>query len=128
MRVIDASAVVELILATDAGRSVADAIEGRTLHAPHLLDLEVASVLRRYVLLGVLSADEGTQACVDLLDLDIRRYPHDLLLPRVWELRDTVTAYDAAYIALAEALQAPLITRDGRLARAHGHTAQVIAV
>ena len=61
----------------------------------------------------------------DLLDLPVHRHPHDILLPRIWELRRSVTAYDAAYVALAEALDAPLLTRDGKLARSHGHRARI---
>jgi predicted nucleic acid-binding protein len=64
-------------------------------------------------------------ALIDLTDLPLRRYPHDLLLPRIWDLRNNLTAYDAAYVALAEALNAPLLTRDRRLATAAGHFAQV---
>lgn len=125
MRVLDASAIAELLLATRAGERVAQAIAGRSLHAPHLLDLEVVSVLRRLVLGGMLSAAEGVAACRDLRALNLVRYPHDLLVPRIWQLRDVATAYDAAYLALAEALDAPLLTLDARLARAHGHRARV---
>ena len=93
-----------------------------SLHAPHLLDVEVASILRRYHLSGELSAEDGREA---LAGLDIARYPHDPLLPRVWELRASVTAYDAVYLALAEVLEAPLLTLDRRLARARSHGARV---
>lgn len=96
-----------------------------SLHAPHLLDVEVASVLRRYQLFGELSAEDGREALADLAGLDIVRYPHDPLLPRVWELRRSVTAYDAVYLALAEVLEAPLLTLDRRLTRARGHEARV---
>jgi predicted nucleic acid-binding protein len=75
-----------------------------------------------------LSAQRGREALEDLADLSVRRYPHDVLLPRVWELRANLTAYDAAYVALAEALGAPLFTRDRRLAGAAGHRARVEVV
>jgi predicted nucleic acid-binding protein len=125
--VVDASAVLETLLRTPA----AAAVEGRlfdsrqTLHAPHLIDVEVAQVVRRYAAAGELDAERGREALADLADLPLLRYPHDLLLPRIWELRHNMTAYDAAYVALAEALGAPLLTRDRRLAAAPGHHAQV---
>src|SRR5439155_1478000 len=84
----------------------------RRLHAPHLVDLEVAQVLRRYTASGEMDAQRGLQALEDLGDLPLVRYPHDLFLSRIWDLRDNLTAYDAAYVALAEALAAPLVTRD----------------
>jgi predicted nucleic acid-binding protein len=91
-----------------------------TLHAPHLIDLEIAQVLRRYVRLGVISAERGAEALSDLVDFPLTRYPHFVLLMRIWEMRHDLTAYDAAYLALAEALDARLITRDRALARARG--------
>lgn len=97
----------------------------RTLHTPHLLDIEVAQVLRRYAMAGEIDRQRGAAALTDLADLPLRRYPHDILLPRVWELRNNLTAYDAVYVALAEALDAPLLTRDKRLAAAAGHHARV---
>ena len=127
MIVLDASAVLDLLLRTPEGLLLEGRIfaPGETLHAPHLIDVEVARVLRRYTMLGDLSALRAGQALDDLADLPISRYPHYLLLPRIWELRDNVTAYDAAYIALAEALPAPLLTRDRSLASAPGHAAAV---
>jgi predicted nucleic acid-binding protein len=125
--VVDASAVLELLLGGPAAAAVAERIgaEDDTLHAPHLLDLEVAQVLRRHALAGALEEERGRQALEDLADLGLTRHPHDLFLPRIWSLRDRVTAYDAAYLALAEALPAALVTLDGRLARAGGHRARV---
>jgi predicted nucleic acid-binding protein len=97
----------------------------RTLYAPHLIDVEVAQVVRRYAAAGELDAERGREALTDLADFPLLRYPHDLLLPRIWELRHNMTAYDAAYVALAEALGAPLLTLDRRLAAASGHHAHV---
>ena len=127
MIVVDASATVELLLNSSAGQRVAARIAPSevTLHAPHLLDLEVAQVLRRYVFQGVIDAARGQLALEHLALLDIDRYAHDLFLPRIWALRDNVTAYDAAYVALAEALDAPLLTTDRRLSAASGIRAQV---
>ena len=126
MIVVDASALLEVLLNTFAGSLVARRLftKNETLHTPHLLDLEIAQVLRRYALAGELNPTRGLQALEDLADFPLTRYPHDLLLPRIWELRHNITAYDAAYIALAEALAAPLLTRDAACLGA-GHHAQV---
>ena len=123
MIVVDASAVVEIVLGTAVGRSLADRIAPATLglHAPHLLDVEVAQVIRRYVLGGQVSEDRAQRAIEHLLALDVERHSHEPLLPRIWALRGNLTAYDAAYIALAEALAAPLLTLDQRLVSAAGH-------
>jgi predicted nucleic acid-binding protein len=127
MIVVDASALLEALLRTPA----ASAVELRlfeplqTLHAPHLLDVEVAQVVRRYAANGELDAGRGRMALDDLADLPLHRYPHDFLLPRVWDLRNNLTAYDAMYVALAEVLDAPLLTRDKRLAASAGHHARV---
>ncbi len=120
MIVVDASAVLEVLLQTPAAGTVGRRLfaSGETLHAPHLLDVEVALVLRRYARSGALSPQRGAEAIEDLADLPLSRYPHDVLLPRIWQLRHNVTAYDAAYIALAEALDATLVTRDRKLATA----------
>ena len=127
MIVLDASAAIELILGTLDGTKVAARIAdpAETLHAPHLIDIEVAQVMRRYADLGTISGPRGRAALQDLADLDLARYAHDALLPRVWQLRRNLTAYDAAYVALAEALGAPLLTLDARLAGAPGHRARI---
>ncbi len=127
MIVIDASAAVELVLNTRTGQRVASrvAAPGVTLHAPHLLAVEVAQVVRRYVARGVVEPGRGALALAALSDLGVQRYSHELLLTRIWALRENLSAYDAAYVALAEALDAPLLTLDGGLANAPGHTAHV---
>jgi len=125
--VVDASTVVDLLLGAAAATRLADRllVTGVSLHAPHLLDIEVTQAVRRYALSGEISGRRGEEALTDLLDLPIHRHPHDILLPRIWVLRRSVTAYAAAYVALAEALDAPLLTRDGKLARSHGHRARI---
>lgn len=127
MIVVDASALLEALLRTPAAKAVEDRLFAprQTIHAPHLLDVEVAQVIRRYALNGEIDSERGRVALIDLVDLPLRRYPHDFLLPRIWNLRNNLTAYDAAYVALAEALDAPLLTRDRRLAAAAGHRAQI---
>lgn len=126
MIVVDASVILEVLLATPAAGSLQNRLFAarQSLHAPHLLDLEVAQVLRRYFLAGRLTADRGATALEYLSGFPIARYPHDVLLARIWELRHNFTAYDAAYLALAEALRAPLLTRDRALASLAGHTAR----
>ncbi len=126
MIVVDASAILELLLNTPQATRVAGRlfVAGETLHAPHLLDIEVAQVLRRYAIAGALTEERGDRALEDLGDLRLERYPHHLFLDRVWELRHNLTAYDAIYVALAEALAAPLVTRDAALAKAR-HRARV---
>src|SRR2546430_4225899 len=125
--VLDASAAVDWLLQTSAGQSIERRIysHNETLHAPHLLDLEVTQVLRRLALQGVVSAPRADEAVRDLLDLRVTRYPHLVLLPRIWQLRHNFSAYDAAYIVLAEKLEAPLVTRDARLASVSGHAAPI---
>lgn len=127
MIVVDASAMLEVLLGTATGRRVENRLlsKGESLHAPHLLDVEVAQVLRRYAAAGELTPERGLDALADLVDFPIQRYAHDLLLPRIWELHRNVTAYDAAYLALAETLAAPLVTCDVRLASAPRHSAKV---
>jgi predicted nucleic acid-binding protein len=121
--VLDASTVVEWLLRLPRAGLVEARLsrEAESLHSPHLLDVEVAQVVRRLAAQGVVSAERGRQALEDLADLDLARHPHEVLLPAIWQLRENLTAYDAAYVALAEALDAPLLTLDARLAGAPGH-------
>jgi predicted nucleic acid-binding protein len=125
--VVDASALLEVLLRTSRGDRIASRLfsRGESLHAPHLVDVEVAQVLRRYAAAGAIDAERGREALDDLADFPIARYPHAVFLPRIWALRHNVTACDAAYLALAEALPAPLVTCDGKLASAAGHRARV---
>ncbi len=127
MIVLDASAAVDWLLQTAAGRQVENRIFSRneSLHAPHLLDLEVAQVLRRLARQGVISNRRAEEAVRDLVDLRVNRYAHAVFLPRIWQLRQNLSAYDAAYVVLAEQLGATLVTRDQRLAAAAGHAATV---
>jgi predicted nucleic acid-binding protein len=123
----DASALVDVLLRVGE----ADAIEARllnsglTLHVPHLIDAEVTHAIRRHAATGAIDAGRGRDLLADFVDLPMQRHAHDWLLPRVWELRHNLTAYDAVYVALAEALEAPLLTRDQRLANAAGHNAKI---
>lgn len=130
MIVLDASAAIEWLLQSPAGVKIDKRIfsPSESLHTPHLLDLEVAQVLRRYVRDKTITAQRGQEALEDLGGLPISRYPHNLLIPRIWELRATLTAYDAAYVALAELLDAPLLTCDAKIASASGHDANVEVV
>ncbi len=123
MLVVDASAVTELLLGRPAAEPVASAIREHDfdLHAPHLVDVEVLSALRRVVAAGDASPARAAEAVDDLIALPLQRYAHEALVPRVWELRENFSAYDAAYLALAEVLVeggAPLLTADTQLARA----------
>ena len=122
MIVLDASAVVELLLGTEAGGFIAGRIADPELglHAPHLVDIEVIQVLRRYLREGEIDRVTALRAIEDLRSLDVERHAHEPLLDRVWKLRDNLTAYDAVYVALADALDAPLLTCDGKLARTPG--------
>ncbi len=127
MIVADASALIDLLLESEVRTRLEERLLSgeESLHTPHVVDLEVAHTLRRLVLTGVLSSERAEVALADMANLRLNRYPHVELVPRVWELRDNLTAYDAAYVALAEALDATLVTRDARLARSAGHRARI---
>jgi len=120
--VLDASVLVELLLGTSIGRAIATRIEDPALglHVPHLADVEVAQALRRYAQNGEVDTTTAAIALEDLRSLDLQRHAHEPLLDRIWELRQNLSAYDAAYVALAEALDTVVLTCDGRLARASG--------
>ena len=126
MIVVDASTVVELLLRPDrpaVARRLLD--DDGDLHAPELLDLEVIQVLRRHVRSGEMAPRRAAEAFEDLSDLPLRRHPLTPLRDRIWRLRDVATAYDAAYLALAEALRVPLVTLDRKLGSSRGHGARV---
>ena len=125
MIVVDASAALEVLLQTPAAPRIEARLfaPGETLHTPHLLDLEVVHVLRRYEAARVIDAQRGHEAIDDLTAWPLVRYPHDLFLGRIWALRHNLTAYDAVYVALAETLQVTLVTCDTRLAASVGHRA-----
>jgi len=125
--VVDASAALELLLRTEKGIKVQERVldSAESLHAPHLIDIEVSQTLRRLVILKEITAARGKQALEDHVALHIKRAEHKDLLERIWSLRDSITAYDAAYVVLAEILDCPLITCDAKLARSHGHKARI---
>lgn len=118
MIVVDASALAEYIVDTPTGRQVGDQLlVDRDVHMPHLASVEATSVIRGWVRGGKLQEVLATQALADLAQLPVERHEHEALLPRVWQLRHNLSAYDAVYVALAEALDADLLTCDARLAR-----------
>jgi predicted nucleic acid-binding protein len=127
MIVLDASAGIEWLLQTQKGLEIGKRVGRRneTLHAPHLIDLEVAQVLRRLVLTSGLHEDRAQRALGILIALPMLRHAHYPLMERIWNLKNNLNAYDAAYIALAEALNAPLVTTDRKLKTAPGHNARV---
>jgi predicted nucleic acid-binding protein len=126
--VLDSSAAVEWLIELDHRAWVDDLVRADpSLHAPHLLDVEVLSVIRRREQRRELSPARARQAWRDLVDLDVARYPHLPFLDRMWQLRSNLTLGDAAFVALAEALGATLVTTDARLAAAPGLLAPIVA-
>ena len=127
MIVVDASALLEFLLQTPLGARVEARLfrDRDEFHSPHLADVEVTQGLRRLVRAGEVSPDRAAEAIADLADLNLHRYPHVDFLTRAWKLRENVTAYDAMYVALAEALDAPIVTCDTPLAKAPGHRARI---
>lgn len=124
--VCDASAVVTVLLDSgNAGEWLARRLATAELFAPTLLPFECSNVIRRHEIGGLISSDQAAQAHTDLLDLPIDLFPYEPLAQRVWQLRRNLTSYDAAYVALAEALDAPLITVDRRMSEAPGITCRV---
>ena len=122
MIVVDASAIVDILVGARNApllrRQLFD--EGDEVHAPHLLDIEVMHVIRRGFRIGEMSAERAQQAISNFRLLPIERHSHEILLDRIWQLRENLTAYDAAYVALAEILDTVVVTTDARLARAPG--------
>lgn len=127
MIVVDASAIIEVLLNTATGDVLRSYLfaTGETLHVPHLMDVEVLQVLGRYSISKTLDRKRAGEAFDDYAAIPLTRYPHSVLLPRVWELRHNLTAYDAVYVALAEALDATLVTCDRGLGAVAGHHAAI---
>ena len=127
MIVVDASAMLEFLLQTALGTRVEARLfrDRDELHAPHLVDVEVLQALRRLVRMGEVSPSRAEELIADLGDLDLHRHPHLDLLARAWKLRDNLSAYDAVYIALAEAMEAAIVTCDGPLAKATGNRVRI---
>jgi predicted nucleic acid-binding protein len=123
--VLDASAAVAALVDAGPARRVVGVGQ---VHIPHLADAEVASCLRRLVAVGTLGAVDAMRALQAWQRLGATRYPMVGLLGRVWELRDTISAYDATYVALAESLDCALVTADARLSRAAGSRCAVTVV
>lgn len=124
--VVDTSAILEALAARDPATELVERLaEDGDLHAPHLIDTEVLHALRRMSLESTISEERAADARSDYAELTLVRYPHEHFNDRVWELRHNLTAYDATYVALAEALETPLITCDARLANVPGHHARI---
>ncbi len=127
MLVVDTSAIVTLLVEDPPVPALAARLSGQQLHAPHLVDVEFLHVLRRLAARSRVTPMRASLLRQDFAGLQITRYPHRLFLDRMWDLRDNLTAYDAAFVALSEALDAPLVTTDARLAAAPGHRAVIEA-
>jgi len=128
MIVLDSSAAVELLLGLPRAAPLIRerlATPGEAVHVPHLFDLEVMASVRRHLLRGALSVERASGALAALAALRATRYPHAPFRARIWQLRENLTPYDAAFVSLAEALEAPLVTLDAALAEAPGVRAEV---
>ena len=127
MIVLDASALLEFLLQTPLGTRVEARLfsDAEELHAPHLVDVEIVQGLRRLVRTQEVPSGRASEALADLTDLDLHRHAHVDLAGRAWQMRDNISAYDAMYVALAEAIDAPLLTCDGPLANTRGHRAKI---
>lgn len=126
MIVVDTSAVLEALAGTDPDPRLAQRLaRAGSLHAPHLIDVEVLHALRGLVRGAKLTLDRATDTRHDFANLPLVRYPVQGIADRVWALRDAATCYDACYLALAEVLGCPVVTTDGRLARSTGHSATI---
>jgi predicted nucleic acid-binding protein len=127
MIVVDASALLEFLLQTPLGARVEARLfrDENEFHAPHLVDVEVVQGLRRLVRTNEVSAGRAAEAIADLTELDLHRHPHLDLVGRAWKLRDNISAYDSMYVALAEAIDVPIVTCDAPLAKAPGHRAKI---
>lgn len=128
MIVADASVILAALLRETPGLAERLFLQSGEIHAPHLIDLEVLSAVRKLARRDQLTTGQAQTVLTDFQDMTLARYPHGLILSRAWELRTNLTPYDAAYVALAEILDAPLLTRDRRLANAPGHRARVEVV
>lgn len=117
--VCDASAAVAILLDSGPdGRWATEAVSGADLAVPSLFPFETANIIRRHALVGLISTDQAAQAHTDLIDLASEQWPYELLATRAWQLRHNLTTYDASYVALAELLEATLVTLDRRIGRA----------
>ena len=125
MIVVDASAVLDALIATPGSGARERIRSDGDLRAPHLIDLEVLNALRHLLLRGKVTVDAVSPIRIAYSQISIARYPHSLLADRIWDLRHNVSPYDAAYVTLAAALGAPLVTCDARLARAGQSVAQI---
>lgn len=126
MAVVDSSALIHVLVGRPTNPHLVDRLAGEDfLHVPHLIDLELLQTLRGLVHRSEITAEQAAIARSQFDDLALARYPHHPLRDRIWQLRDNLTAYDGAYVALAEAIEAPLVTIDGRLARSSGHGADI---
>jgi len=125
--VVDASALLEFLLQTSLGARVEARLfrDEDEFHAPHLVDVEVVQGLRRLVRSGEVSSGRADEAIADLTDLDLHRHAHLDLLGRAWKLRENISSYDAMYVALAEAIEATMVTCDGPLGKVPGHRARI---